>query len=255
MTCLQCGGEMQSRRENYQYTSCGLPNVTLEGIEVRRCGKCGETEAVIPNVEGLHRALARGVVRQKARLAPTEIRFLRKFLGLSGVEFARHVGVEPETVSRWESGAARMGATAERLLRWFVATREPERDLPLDLFTPSGNAPAKPQRFGLSLFANSWLNSAQFASVVARLHFQCTARPYALQSYRGVKTAVWKPLGRLEVTSTSRERCLFDPSVAEVEGSVFGDLTDGQSGTLGFDLSRLRMKDRPASTGELVPLH
>ena len=34
-----------------------------------------------------------------------------------GSDFARHFGVEPTTVSRWENGREPMGPAAERLLR------------------------------------------------------------------------------------------------------------------------------------------
>lgn len=77
---------MKTARENYLYRECGFAHVTLDGIVVSRCRRCGEHEATIP---------------------------LRKRLGWSGGDFA-HVGVSRETVSRWETGAAAMGPVAER---------------------------------------------------------------------------------------------------------------------------------------------
>ncbi|MGQ0732251.1 MAG: helix-turn-helix domain-containing protein [Acidobacteriota bacterium] len=38
---------------------------------------------------------------------PPEIRFLRKQLGLSGIDLAMHLGATPESVSRWENGIER----------------------------------------------------------------------------------------------------------------------------------------------------
>ena len=35
-------GELEVSRENYRYTESGLPNVTLENIEVSHCAACGE---------------------------------------------------------------------------------------------------------------------------------------------------------------------------------------------------------------------
>jgi transcriptional regulator with XRE-family HTH domain len=58
-------------------------------------------------------------------LAPVEIRYLRKHIGLSGGDFAQRMGVARETVSRWETGAQPMGAVADRLLRLLVVTHEP----------------------------------------------------------------------------------------------------------------------------------
>jgi putative zinc finger/helix-turn-helix YgiT family protein len=123
---------MRTRRENFRYDASGLPGVTLLGVEVRRCPKCGEYEVSIPNIEGLHRAIAFAVIRKRTRLTPAEIRYLRTSLGWSGADFARHMGVAAETVSRWETGATPMGAAADRLLRLMVVARAPVSDYSLD---------------------------------------------------------------------------------------------------------------------------
>jgi putative zinc finger/helix-turn-helix YgiT family protein len=94
--------------------------------------RCGETYTSIPAIEGLHRQIAAAVIRKKGRLAPAEIRFLRKWLGWSGVDFAKRTGTKPETVSRWENGRTLMGPQADRLLRVLVAKETPgagDRDL------------------------------------------------------------------------------------------------------------------------------
>ena len=125
MKCARCGRPMKGARENYLYRECGLANVTLVGIDVSRCRNCGEREVVIPRIEQLHRAIAMAIARKAPRLAPDEIRFLRKNLGWSGGDFAAHLGVSVETVSRWENGAATMGSAAERLLRLTALMRRP----------------------------------------------------------------------------------------------------------------------------------
>lgn len=125
MKC-DCGATMTSARENYSYAASGLPHVTLDGVEVRRCGACGEHEVVIPNIEQLHQAIAEAVIGKKARLAAGEVRFLRKHLGWSGADFALHMGVTPETVSRWENGREPIGPVADRLLRLMVVTKAPK---------------------------------------------------------------------------------------------------------------------------------
>jgi DNA-binding transcriptional regulator YiaG len=65
----------------------------------------------------LNEVLAKAIAKKPHRLTPGEIRFLRKYLGWSGKDFAQFMGVTPETVSRWENGAGRIGETAERFLR------------------------------------------------------------------------------------------------------------------------------------------
>src|SRR5579883_463805 len=103
MKCFECGTEMTSAHENYHYTACGLPNVTLKDIEVRRCPNCGDYEPLIPQIEDLHRVIAFAVATQPSRLSAAEIKFLRKYLGWSGADFAKRMGVSQETVSRWEN--------------------------------------------------------------------------------------------------------------------------------------------------------
>ena len=70
--------------------------------------KCGAFEVLLPNLEGPHRALARAIVGQKARLAGSEIRFLREVLGWSGANFAEHMGTPAKRVSRWELARLRL---------------------------------------------------------------------------------------------------------------------------------------------------
>lgn len=130
--CLNCGARMTARRERYHYKASGLDNVYLEGVKVARCMECGEHEVEIPAIEALHRGIAWALVEKKPRLAPKEILFLRKYLGLLGKDFADHMGTRPETVSRWENGSAQMGAVADRLLRTMVIIREPMKDYAIE---------------------------------------------------------------------------------------------------------------------------
>jgi YgiT-type zinc finger domain-containing protein len=86
--CLSCGKAVKSVRENHRYLESGLPNVLLVKVEMRRCPQCGEEELVIPKIEQLHRVLARAVAMNPERLTHQEVRFLRKYLGWSGADFA-----------------------------------------------------------------------------------------------------------------------------------------------------------------------
>jgi putative zinc finger/helix-turn-helix YgiT family protein len=115
-----------------RYTIGGLPHVELHGVEVTRCNACGKEGIAVPRIEQLHRVLAEGFVTQRRMLAPVEIRFLRKHSGLSTADFAQRMGVARETVSRWETGAQRMGAVADRLLRLLIITHEPTDNYAVD---------------------------------------------------------------------------------------------------------------------------
>jgi YgiT-type zinc finger domain-containing protein len=68
MSCEQCGGPTTTARENFHYTASGLSNVTLLGVEVTRCPKCGAFEVDIPRIEELHRTIAAAVVTKRAPL-------------------------------------------------------------------------------------------------------------------------------------------------------------------------------------------
>jgi putative zinc finger/helix-turn-helix YgiT family protein len=134
MRCLQCNSaDMKTAQENYLYDASGLPNVTLVGVEVSRCPNCGAHEVEIPRIEELHRVIALAIATHAVHLDGPRIRFLRKWLGWSGVDFGARMGVAPETVSRWETGASAMGTTAERLLRLMVQVGQPVENYSLDV--------------------------------------------------------------------------------------------------------------------------
>ena len=154
MKC-DCGATMTTTHENYSYAACGLPHITLTGVEVRRCSECGEHEVVIPKIEQLHQAIAEAVIAKKARLAAAEVRFLRKHLGWSGADFARHMGVTPETVSRWENDREPIGPVADRLLRLMVVTKAPKREYSIEALAGLEDD-FVPARVRLSVDTHGW---------------------------------------------------------------------------------------------------
>jgi putative zinc finger/helix-turn-helix YgiT family protein len=124
MKCTECRhAEMAVSRENIRYEECGLPNVVLKDIEVKRCSECGITLVSIPALAGLHKSIATHLVQQSERLSPSEICFLRKYMGWSKTDFARKLHVRTEQVSRWESEhkPVPMNKQSELLLRSLVA--------------------------------------------------------------------------------------------------------------------------------------
>jgi putative zinc finger/helix-turn-helix YgiT family protein len=152
MECTQCGAAMKTRRENYHYTACGLPSVTLGRVTVSRCPACGNTDLRIPAIEKVHPVIASALIRKRGRLAPAEIRFLRTMLGWSGVDLSKRMGTTPETISRWEHGSAPIGPAADRLLRLLVAKQVPVDDYKVDVLAELAvdDRTAKPVRLGLS---------------------------------------------------------------------------------------------------------
>lgn len=135
MICDECGGQVETDAQAVRrYDMGGLPHVELHGVEVTKCNGCGKEGVAIPRLGQLHRVLADGFITQRRMLAPVEIRFLRKHIGLSAADFAQRMGVARETVSRWETGAKPMGALADRLLRLLVVTHQPSECYEVDDF-------------------------------------------------------------------------------------------------------------------------
>lgn len=158
MKCPQCRTPMQVTRENRRWSASGLPNVVLVDVEVRRCPECGEEMLAIPRIEELHRVLAMEIISRPGRLSPPEIRFLRKWLGWSGQDFAKHFGVTPKTVSHWErvDDPDPMSSTAERLLRLAVAHGRPAEEYPVSRLAEIDEAASPPKLIGLKASRSGW---------------------------------------------------------------------------------------------------
>lgn len=155
MKCRNCGGVMFCKRENYKYDQSGLEGVTLENVPVYRCDACGQVLAGIERMASVHRELAHALARKPEKLGPKEVRFMRKFLGLSSADFAAEMGVDPASVSRWESldDPKPMGPQSERLLRLMVLIEKPVEEYHLrDMATRD----ARPTRIRLSGGENGW---------------------------------------------------------------------------------------------------
>lgn len=122
MKCPTCNrAELVETIENYHYRECGLENITLNGITVRRCPECGVVMPKIRNMEGLHDCIAKFLVKKVERLLPAEIIFLRKSLGWSSSDFARNMQIDKTQVSKWEHGRVEMSKSNELFFREIVA--------------------------------------------------------------------------------------------------------------------------------------
>ncbi|MBI5886545.1 MAG: hypothetical protein HZB85_08200 [Deltaproteobacteria bacterium] len=117
---------MRQTKGSYHYTESGLSNVVLTGVTIRVCS-CGEKMPVIPSIEGLHRAIAMGIVKSKTPLTGEGIRFVRKEMQLKAVDLARLLSVNKVSISRWESGKEPIGHANDKLMRLFFM-REMEEE-------------------------------------------------------------------------------------------------------------------------------
>lgn len=133
--CTECGAPQRLIRTTTDYRESGLAHVRLVDAPVWECGG-GHQEVEIPNAEQLHQLLTGLFIRKPTPLRGTEIRFLRKELGLSGRAFAERLGMTPEHLSRLETGGRGVTATIDLLVRLAVAwelTRRRRIEFPSDV--------------------------------------------------------------------------------------------------------------------------
>lgn len=115
--CSNCGSGAKGRIGNYRFVESGLKNVFLHGIELIRCPRCKNIDPVIPSMNRLMQVLAAAVAGKPCKLGGDEIRFLRKYLKMTGEEFAGVLGTDKTTISKWENGEQLPGERADRLIR------------------------------------------------------------------------------------------------------------------------------------------
>lgn len=97
----------------YHYTECGLDNVyLLNGFSVSKDGILH-----IENIHGLHHLIGQRVVFSGRRLKSKEVRFIRHSMDVSQKMLGEMLGVDYQTVHRWETGKIVIPRTADNLLR------------------------------------------------------------------------------------------------------------------------------------------
>ena len=124
--CSNCAERVTPERRNYRYAESGLSNVILQGIEVADCPKCGTSDVIIPRMAKVHRAIAQALANSPARLTGEQLRFLRKYLGLSGDQLGRYLHTDRTKISKWENGEDQIGPATDRLVRLLTAALDSE---------------------------------------------------------------------------------------------------------------------------------
>lgn len=114
-------GQMAKRRKKvkpYHYTECGLNNIYLvngfEFVETPR-----GAAIVLTDVDGLHNAIGDMLVEKRKNLTGAEFRFLRHELGMTQLSLATVLGVDVQSVARWEKGQTKgpIDRPAQSILR------------------------------------------------------------------------------------------------------------------------------------------
>lgn len=103
----------------YRYTDSGLDNVIIEGVNFLK-DDSGEECLIIPNINGLHKTIAHGIVVRRAAMSGREFRFIRTEMGMTQAELANMLHREALAVSRWERGECPIDANAEAIVRLYA---------------------------------------------------------------------------------------------------------------------------------------
>lgn len=120
----------------YKYTGCGLDGIFLKNGYTLEDTPYGNGVA-IEDIEGLHRAIARDILRQKTPMTGHQFRFLRKEQDLVQEEAAELFRVNVQTIANWEKkGAEEIPGPAEIGMRAFYAASIQQNFAPVK-FTPN----------------------------------------------------------------------------------------------------------------------
>lgn len=103
----------------YHYTGCGLDNVYLQGGYKTVQTPRGQGVS-IDDVPGLYEAITRAIITDSTSLKGQEIRFLRRRLRMTQDDLASVVGVDKQTIGRWERDDTPITVAGERWLRAYV---------------------------------------------------------------------------------------------------------------------------------------
>lgn len=99
--------------KRYHYTESGLDDIWLvDGYEIDE-----EGNLFIYDIEALHEAIAMNIILSPEGIEPKEIRYIRHYLDWSQKALAEHLGVDAQSVARWEKGQHPIQAPAEKLLK------------------------------------------------------------------------------------------------------------------------------------------
>lgn len=114
-TGWRCGDAVEQAPLLYNW--CGLDDVYLLSGFARTVGDDGEEEIAIQNLDGLHAAIAKHLAENKKALTGKEFRFIRKQMNISQEDLAEILGVNGQTVARWEKDEFDIPGPAELLFR------------------------------------------------------------------------------------------------------------------------------------------
>ena len=126
--CYECNRAMKTIKDQpYHYTESGVDYIWLIGILQFKCKKCDETYVEIPCINELHLLIGKNIVCKKELIVGSEVKFLRKEIGLKSKDMAEALSIKPETYSRWENGKQSLAAYHDKALRMIYIMNASEK--------------------------------------------------------------------------------------------------------------------------------
>jgi transcriptional regulator with XRE-family HTH domain len=125
MRC-ECGEQGSVIYGEYLFVESGLTNVKLHGVGLLKCDKCGSSAPLLSKIGNLMQVIATALVLKPSQLTGKEIRFLRKYIGFTGEQFGKKLGLTKEHVSRIENGKHPVGPQTDRLVRYLAVSANPD---------------------------------------------------------------------------------------------------------------------------------
>jgi DNA-binding transcriptional regulator YiaG len=122
--CSSCGKKARVWRGNCRYDQIGAP-VLLKNVQIVECAACGMRDPILSDRKRLMDAVTFAVASQPWKLRGSDVQYLRKYVGMTGLAFGKLVQVEPETLSRWENEQQDIGKSSDRLIRFVVLSMSP----------------------------------------------------------------------------------------------------------------------------------
>src|SRR5216683_2471201 len=115
--CTNSNAEATQITGNYLFSESGLSNLVLKNISIIKCDECGNSDPIISKPKAIIREVAKAIVNKPFGLTGEEIRFLRKYLGMSQDTFANHLHSDKAVLSRWENDREPVGSKSDLLIR------------------------------------------------------------------------------------------------------------------------------------------
>ncbi|TAL35799.1 MAG: hypothetical protein EPN97_06875 [Alphaproteobacteria bacterium] len=158
-------GIIMATRKPYHYTQCGLDNVYLgNGWSIDKSGAL-----FIENIKGLHKAIGLDLVFVGRTLNGKEIRFIRHYLDFSQKTFGEMLGVDYQSVLRWENNKTKLTKTADNFMKAIFYEVLAENQRAVDLINQMSDLDnarrvERPERSSdkleMSLTGNKWKTAA-----------------------------------------------------------------------------------------------